>query len=63
MKISELTHDQCERIAEVNPEWMANNRPEWMADNYWMADNRPMLIDDNNDVPKDILDILSWTWK
>src|SRR3989304_348789 len=30
MKISELTDEQCAKIFEVNPDWVADNRPKWL---------------------------------
>lgn len=33
MKIKDLTHQQLEKIFNVEPEWV-NNRPKWLFDHY-----------------------------
>lgn len=46
MKISELTEEQLEKIADKNPFWLAENHPKWMAENHpeWMADRQSSLM-------------------
>ena len=55
MKIKDLTDEQWEIIAKVNPAWMADNRTIWMVDNHtaWMVYNRTL------EVPEEIEKIIT----
>lgn len=46
MKVRELTVEQLEKIVNIEPEWLADNRPEWMAANRpdLLAIHRPDLL-------------------
>jgi hypothetical protein len=63
MKISDLTPEQLEILADNRPDWMVNNRLYWMVDNRpdWMANNRPDWMANNRisvDVPEDLVKLL-----
>lgn len=63
MKIHELTDEQCAKIVNTNPRWVANNLPEWLMRHFpsmvYLYNFKYFNKHCSKSIPEDILALLN----